>query len=579
MLAPVSVFGQFWPQWMVNSRHTGTPAAQGQNFNRILVNTIYDPTVPQEQAATGGDLLAHYQAPLIDGDNVFMEFKSGIINVDTGIFATLNWGERGFRWNDGQLVQTWSYQSDWKAPGSLADFWEPVFHAALANGSVYVPGASGSIIKLDPNTGAVRQRISPFGTNANTYETGPITVDRNGNLYYNVVQIVDGTATGGSFYDNDPSDSFLVKVSPSGAVLKVSYKVLTSPEAPKGTDLCLGTFTAAQLPWPPSPIALPASIPCGSQRSALNIAPAVAPDGTIYGITRAHHNSHYGYLVAINPNLTKQWAASTRLRFHDGCGVPVAGGGILPANGTPGGCRAGTQLGVDPSTNLPGDGRILDDSSSTPAIAPDGAIFYGAYSRYNYAQGHMMKFARTGQFLKAYGFGWDETPAIFRLDGRAEDDGCPNELCYSLAIKDNHYGNVGSYCNDAIVCPPDRNANNPASPEQYFITQLDQNLNIQWQFKSTNTQSCTRKPDGTVSCVSDHPHGFEWCVNGHSVDQDGVVYVNSEDGNLYAIKQGGLMKDHIFQQLALGAAYTPTSMDAEGRIYSQNAGRLFVVGR
>ena len=34
----------------------------------------------------------------------------------------------------------------------------------------------------------------------------------------------------------------------------------------------------------------------------------------------------------------------------------------------------------------------------------------------------------------------------------------------------------------------------------------------------------------------------------------------------------------IFQQLALGAAYTPTSIDAAGRIYSQNAGHLFVAG-
>jgi hypothetical protein len=36
---------------------------------------------------------------------------------------------------------------------------------------------------------------------------------------------------------------------------------------------------------------------------------------------------------------------------------------------------------------------------------------------------------------------------------------------------------------------------------------------------------------------------------------------------------------HIFQQLALGAAYTPASLDGNGRIYSQNDGHLFVVGR
>ena len=79
--------------------------------------------------------------------------------------------------------------------------------------------------------------------------------------------------------------------------------------------------------------------------------------------------------------------------------------------------------------------------------------------------------------------------------------------------------------------------------------------------------------------MSDHPNGFEWCVNGHLVDANGVVYANSEDGNLYAISQGGILKEKIFQQLALGAAYTPASMDIRGRIYSQNAGHLFVIGR
>jgi hypothetical protein len=56
------------------------------------------------------------------------------------------------------------------------------------------------------------------------------------------------------------------------------------------------------------------------------------------------------------------------------------------------------------------------------------------------------------------------------------------------------------------------------------------------------------------------------------------VYANSEDGNLYAINQGGILKQKIFQRLALGAAYTPASLGADGKIYTQNAGHLFVVG-
>jgi hypothetical protein len=149
-----------------------------------------------------------------------------------------------------------------------------------------------------------------------------------------------------------------------------------------------------------------------------------------------------------------------------------------------------------------------------------------------------------------------------------------------VIFKNNHYGGdgLGSYCSDSNWCPP-RNAALPLGPEAFFVSQFDPNLNLEWSFQSTNTQSCTRNTDGSVTCVSDHPDGFEWCVNAVVVDANGVVYANSEDGNLYAIGQGGVLTGKIFQQLALGAAYTPASLDGNGRIYSQNEGHLFVVGK
>jgi outer membrane protein assembly factor BamB len=211
---------------------------------------------------------------------------------------------------------------------------------------------------------------------------------------------------------------------------------------------------------------------------------------------------------------------------------------------------------------------VLDDASSTPTIAPDGAILFGAYTRYNYAQGHLMQFSPSGQFLRAFNFGWDSTPAIYAHGGT-----------YSIVIKNNHYL-AGSYCNTEAFCPIDRTATNPASPEAYFVTQLSPSLNIEWSFQNTNTLSCTRNPDGTVTCVDNgsHPHSFEWCVNAPVVDANGVVYANSEDGSLYAINQGGGLRQSIFQQLNVGAAYTPASLGSDGKIYSQNYGHLFVVG-
>jgi len=58
----------------------------------------------------------------------------------------------------------------------------------------------------------------------------------------------------------------------------------------------------------------------------------------------------------------------------------------------------------------------------------------------------------------------------------------------------------------------------------------------------------------------------------------GNVYVNSEDGRLYVIRQGGAQIGNIFLNQALGAAYTPLSLGPDGRIYTENDGILFAVG-
>jgi uncharacterized protein (TIGR03437 family) len=554
--------GAGWPQWAHNPQHTSSPGVVGQSLNEILANIIYDPLVPMEQSANYDELVAHFQVPLVDANDIYMEYKSGSYSAST--FSTEIWGENKFTWQNGQLVLQWSYASDWKAPGSSNDFWEPVFHAALGNAVVYLPGASGSVIELNKANGALIQRFAPFGTDPNTYETGPLTIDANGNLYYNVVQVV----TTNGFYGNDSTNSWLVEIAAGGAISTVTYLSLTSSQAPAAGSQCITSFDTSQLPWPPSTTAVPATSACGSQRAAINVSPAVAPDGTIYTVSRAHFNDRYSFLIALNPDLSLKWISSLRNRFHDGCGVSVADGGWLPPNGTPGGCTAGALLGVDPLSNQPGDGSVLDDASATPVVAPDGTVLFGTWNRYNYAQGHLMHFDANGNYLGAFGFGWDTTPAIYAHDGT-----------WSAVTKNNHYGGLGSYCDDSTICPPDRTTNNPASPEQYFVSQIDSNMNIQWSFQNTNTESCTRNADGSLTCVSDHPNGFEWCVNSPAIDANGVVYANSEDGNLFAIQQGGAAVTEIFQQLALGAAYTPASIGGDGKIYSQNDGHLFVVGK
>src|SRR5579864_7833669 len=103
---------QSWPQWALNPQHTSDVGVAGQPLNNILTSIVYDPLVPQEMAANQNNLLAHYQVPHIDGANIYMEFKSGTYNKNA--YSTEIWGENGFQWQNGKLVQTWSFTSDWE---------------------------------------------------------------------------------------------------------------------------------------------------------------------------------------------------------------------------------------------------------------------------------------------------------------------------------------------------------------------------------------------------------------------------------------------------------------------------------
>lgn len=567
-----------WPQWGQNAQHTGFMRVEGQTPKKQLAQIVYDPFVPQEQTESSGELLVHYQVPLIEGKHVYMEFKTGTwVPCSTpGSWAngeacgpnTWNqeiWNEKALVWRDGKLVADWNFQTDWKPEpnGSGLNGWEPVFHPAISREFVYVPGAGGTVWKVNRENGHVVSHINPFGSTVdpNTFVSGPLTADTHGNVYYNVMQLED-PAVADPWFGSDVLGAWLVKVKPNDQAMTVTYADLV-PGAPGAFDNCPGIFfDTTTLPWPPSPTAVPGPFPCGSQRPGVNVAPAISPDGTIYTVSRGHFDPLASYLVAVNSDLTPKWQASLQNRFTDGCGflVPIA----TAANpNQPNSCRVGTTPGVDPTTNAPGSGVVTDLASSTPTVLPDGSVLIGVITTYNALRGHLMKFSSSGDYLAAFDFGWDSTPAVF-----------PHNGTYSIVIKDNHYGGIGLYCSDPTsrICAP-----LPNGP--YNITRLNADLKPEWKFKNTTTGSCHRNPDGSITCTPDtHPNGFEWCINAPVIDEDGTVYANSEDGSLYVLNRNGTLKHKLFLNLAIGAAYTPLSIGPDGKIYTQNDGQLFVAG-
>jgi hypothetical protein len=563
----------FWAQWGANPQHTGMVAVQGQNLNHKLASITFDPLWPQESAEGSS---AHYQASIIDGDDLYMVEKTGTYKSCTPTFDWFNgtacgpnawntiiWKEDRYTWKNGALVLVWSFATDWKPEPNGTNFnalfvglsgVEPVFHPVDANRFLYVPGAAGVLWKVNKATGAAVSHINPFNnvsgvSAANTFVSGPLTAGADGNVYYNVLEL---NVKGNPWNQNDVANAWLVKVAPDDTTSVVTYATLVPNAPPGGSSTCPGTFTALfSPPLPPSVNAVPPTQLCGSQRPGVNITPAVASDGTVYTASVAHFDPNAAYLIAVNPDLTPKWAASLQHRLTDGCGVllPIAGPGVTDL---PNSCRNGTTVGVDPTTNAKGSGAIFDSASSSPTVLPDGSVLFGALDNYNFgSRGHLFHFDARGNYLNAFDFGWDSTPGVYTHDGT-----------FSILIKNNYYG-LTAYCNGSSpVCAPTSRA--------YYLTQLDANLNIEWSFQSTTTDAF-------------HPNGFEWCINMPAVDAKGNVYVNSEDGNIYRLPQGnhGIFTKpgaKMFLKLATGAAYTPLAIGPDGKLYTLNAGELFVIG-
>ena len=545
-----------WPQWALDPAHSGTTCAQGQPLARILAKVTVDDNVAAEKVEAQGDILVHYQQPLIVGDDVYLSHKagtytacdppgSGKIGCGPQAWAWQKWSERAYRWTGGSLLQVFEFVSDWTPPpdGPTMFGWEPVFHAAVVGNRLWVPGGSGSVYLVDRATGAQLLRVDPFGGDNRAWVISPIVADAQGSIYYTALTLDPIDPWG---YGAPPADAvgWLVKVTQSGVSSLVSFTNLLS-NAPGKDDTCEVGFSQRlhPLPWPPPdqagvPVAAP-RVRCGVQRPVINAAPAIGQDGTVFVISRAHRAERDSFVVALKPTLELKWAASLRGLLYDGCGV------LVPADGGKFNCSLGARQGVDPSTNAPPAGRGNDQSSASPIALPDGGVLYGALTTYNGSRGHLLAFDAGGAFQASYDFGWDSTPAVFAHDGT-----------YSIVIKDNHY-----------------------SDGPFAITQLDAKLQPVWEFVSTETRSCALGADGQQTCVDDHPGGFEWCVNSVAVDRLGNVYANSEDGHLYAIGPDGRLRDRIFLDLAIGAAYTPVSLDDQGRIYTQNDGLMFVIGK
>lgn len=525
--------------------HSGQSCARVVNFHRIRASTTFDPFTDQEisdatlQEGIPG-LTSHSQGPLIIGDDVYSLVKRGVysqcppgsngFDQPCGEFGwnTQIWAEHLTRWDHGEPVDAWTFDSDWKPVPGILGRWEPLFQPVVVGPYIYVPGASGAVHKLDRETGLEVAKIElPDGHagDPDTYIEGGLAAGPNGAIYYTAAALdpVDP-------FDNQPRETWMVKVATDDKVTLATYKSI-AVGAVGERDACFYRFDFdpnAAPPWPPSPDAVPPVFGCGRLRATVNVTPAVNATMMVT-VARSHFNPTYSYLVATDLDLRPLWTSDLRDKLNDGCGV------LVPLDGTAFNdphmhCRPGSRTGVNPETNQAPAGQANDLSSSSPVIAPDGTVLYGAYTPYNENRGHLFAFDGQGRFLAAYPFGFDITPTI--IHGA-------NNSRYGVAIADNLY-------NEQI----------------WRITSLTAptggDFAINWQYQAGDD-------------------GRDWVQRNLVADADGAVYAVNGDGFVYKLASGMLL-DKVRVGGVQNTASVPAALDAAGRFYTLSLGHLVVVG-
>jgi hypothetical protein len=267
-LIPIAVNAQNWPEWGQNPRHTGAVRVAGQRPVQALGQFTYDNLADQIRDDSGGELLVHYMAPLVDRDEVFtmsrgtsqwLSCRSGQPPCGTQRWGQMEWGVTKLRATPEGLEQQWTAISTWKPVPDNGSGWEPVFHPALYGGYVYVPAAAGMVMKLDRQSGELIDCLQPFDErDTSRFISSPLTTDTDGSIYYTVMKLDPAEP-----WTKDVEEAFLVKIDSAGQAQKVAFSDLVSSAPGEG---CTAIFSEAALPWPPAPDAKPPSASCGSQR-------------------------------------------------------------------------------------------------------------------------------------------------------------------------------------------------------------------------------------------------------------------------------------------------------------------------
>jgi hypothetical protein len=267
---------------------------------------------------------------------------------------------------------------------------------------------------------------------------------------------------------------------------------------------------------------------------AMNCAPALSNDHKTLYIAVNNGYSGYGYLVALD---SRTLAPLQSVRLKD-------------------------------VKNPGNDANVDDDGTASPAVGPDGDVYFGVLENPWYSnndRGWMLHFNSTLTQTKLPGaFGWDDTASVVPASMIPTYHGSSS---YLLMTKYNNYadpGIGGDGVNKIAILDPENSETDPVSG----ATTMNEVLTI-------------AGPTPDAEFTNAHPNAVhEWCINSAAVDPfTKSVLANNEDGRLYRwdLTSNTLSQTNILTT-GLGEAYTPTIVGVNGIVYAINNAILFAIG-
>lgn len=435
-------------------------------------------------------------APQYSGSSLLMHYASPLVSKANRVLLTVKTGSQdGFKLecrNASDGSLVWTELTDYSAPPHN---WMPTCEGTITpDGNFSFPAGGGTILRfnLDANSNLVGSPVREAFFGISSYNSDPTTFNTN-------VKIVTPIST-----DSAGNRVFGFRVygtNPAGLTSGVARI------AANGT----GSWVAGTT--------LTGDVNAGAP--GVGCAPAFSNDESIvYMGIRAQNNSGIGYMVAFNAT-TLAPIASKRL--------------YVPGTTTP--------------------AYILDDSTSTPMVGPDGDVYYGAWY-YNGYRGFLYHWNSDLSVEKIPGhFGWDITPSIVDADLVPSYTGTSD---YLVLTKSNKYieASLGGMNEVAVLDPNDT------------------------MFDVISGMNTMKEVLVMLAPTPDPRGGFiEWCVNTTAIDPaTKSAVVNSEDGKCYRWDfTTNTLSEAVTLTGGLGEAYTSTIIGPDGLCYAMSNATVFAL--